>query len=77
INFDPILDNLNDLSDEQISYLQEKEIIPVEEEPVVEIVEEIIEPAFITDFRQTYYSVEHGEVKVGYGLRYTDDLVKN
>lgn len=29
------------------------------------------------DYRQTFYSVESGEVKVGYGLNYNDSQIKN
>ncbi len=29
------------------------------------------------DYRQTFYSVESGEVKVGYGLKYDDSQIKN
>lgn len=38
--------------------------------------EEISTPVF-EDYRQTFYSVESGEVKVGYGLKYDDSQIRN
>ena len=37
---------------------------------------EITSPVF-EDYRQTFYSVESGEVKVGYGLKYDDSQIRN
>lgn len=51
----------------------------IEEEAPVEgqaYEEEITSPVF-EDYRQTFYSVESGEVKVGYGLEYDDSQIRN
>ena len=45
---------------------------------VTYVTNEIDEEAEVVfkDYRQTFYSVTAGEVKVGYGLTYQDDSVK-
>lgn len=51
----------------------------IEEEARVEgetFEEEMATPVF-EDYRQTFYSVESGEVKVGYGLKYDDSQIRN
>ncbi|MGL4336787.1 MAG: hypothetical protein ACRCST_07815 [Turicibacter sp.] len=47
--------------------------------PVIqeEVNEEIEEIEVYQDFRQTFYSVDQGEVKVGFGVTYEDESVKN
>lgn len=58
------------------------EIPTVEEvvEEVVEepIIEEVVEEPILTDYRQTYYSVEQGETGIGYhGLTLSSPLIKS
>ena len=60
--------NLNDDLDSLIlSNSREIEILTEEEIEVVEYE--------YTDYRQTFYSVEQGEVKLGAGYQYTDDEI--
>ena len=70
---------LNNLSDEMVKAMPlSTNTDGISETGIVEETSEVEEETttVFKDYRQTFYSVTAGEVKVGYGLTYQDDSVK-
>ena len=74
---DLVTSNLKKSNGEELEITPVSTIVSTDSDESTDVVSDVVEETeeVFKDYRQTFYSVTSGEVKVGYGLTYQDDDV--
>ena len=74
---DLVTSNLKKSNGEELEITPVSTIVSTDSDESTDVVSDVVEETeeVFRDYRQTFYSVTSGEVKVGYGLTYQDDDV--
>lgn len=74
---DLVTSNLKKSNDEELEITPVSTTVSTDSDESTDVVSDVVEETeeVFRDYRQTFYSVTSGEVKVGYGLTYQDDEV--